>query len=81
MSSVLIDLGSTFSYVFVKFAIGWDLDCEYLDAFMHKFTLVGVFVSVDKVYHECLVMFIWFITLENLDILDMKKFNVILGIG
>lgn len=51
MNFVLFDLSSTFSYVFVKFALWWDLECEFLNTFMYVSTLVGVSLCVDQMYH------------------------------
>lgn len=47
MNSVLFDLGFTFSYVSARFALGWDLTCEILNASMYVSTLVGLFMCID----------------------------------
>lgn len=76
----LFDLSSTFSYV-CEFATDWDLDCEYLGTSMCVFILVRVFVYVDQVCHACFVMFIGFKTLTDFIIIDMEKFDLILGMS
>lgn len=37
MAFILFYLGSTFSFICMKFALGWDLDCEFLDIFVGFF--------------------------------------------
>ena len=57
MASVLFDPKSTFSYASVKFALGWDLNCEMLDLPIYLSTLVGVFFCVNQVYSAFYVVF------------------------
>lgn len=47
MDSLLFDLDSTFSYMFVNFSMGWDLDWEYLDTPIYVSTQIGMYVCVD----------------------------------
>lgn len=63
----------------MKFAMGWDLDCLYLDTPMYVSLLFGVVVWVDQVYSASLVMFMGFKTLTDLVILDINEFDVILA--
>lgn len=79
ISSVLFYLDFTFSYVSVKFIIGIDLDCEYLEALIYVSTLVKVFVCVDKVYCLCSIMFMRLNTLVELIILDIVEFDYHIG--
>lgn len=53
MTFVLFYLGSTFSYVSMKFYMVWDLDFEYLKASMYVSKPVRLPVCVDQVYHVC----------------------------
>lgn len=49
MASLLFYLESILSYAYMKFTLGWDLKCEFLDAPMYVSTPVGGFVCVDWV--------------------------------
>lgn len=44
MDSLLFDSISTLFYVIVKYVLGLDLGCEYLEASMHSSMLVRVLV-------------------------------------
>lgn len=78
MTSLLFDLGSIFSYVIRKFSLGWEIKYEFLDSSMCVSTLVGVLVCVYQVYRACIVMFMCYRTLDDLIILDMVNFYIIL---
>lgn len=78
MDSTLFDPGSTFSYVFVKFFLGWDLYCQYLDTSMYLSMSLRVSLCVCHMYRMFNVMFMDFKTLADLVILDMKEFDIIL---
>lgn len=55
MASVVFDPSFIFSCVFVEFAMGWGLDCKYLDTLVYISTLIWVSVCVDQDYHMCFV--------------------------
>lgn len=63
MDFILFSLRSTFSYVSVKFTLGWYLRCELLNAPMYESTPIRVSMFVYLVYRACLVMFMGIITL------------------
>lgn len=65
MVFVLFDRYSTLSHESMKFAIGWDIDCEYLHTFMYMSKLIRVSMCADQIYHMCYVMFMGFKTLSN----------------
>lgn len=71
MSSILFDMGSTYSYVSIQFAVGLYFVCNVLDCPTYVSTLVGDSVVVTHVYHFCLILFVWFQTWVGLIILDM----------
>ena len=79
MASVLFDLGSTYSYISVKFAIGLTLVCDILDHPVYVSTPVGESVVVTYVFHACSVLFVSYQIWADLIILDMLDFDVILG--
>ena len=79
MTSVLFDLGSTFSYVSSSFATGLNLNCEFLDMPIRVSAPVGESVIVEKVYRSCLVSFVGSNTYVDLVILEMGDLDVNLG--
>ena len=79
MTSVLFDLGSTFSYLSSSFATSLDLLCDLLDMPIHVSTPVSESVIVERVYRSGLVTFVGSNTQVDLIILAMVDFDVILG--
>ncbi|WMV45799.1 hypothetical protein MTR67_039184 [Solanum verrucosum] len=79
MANVLFDLGSTYSYVSVRFAFEFDMIYDILDAPIRVSTPVGESVVVTHVCHACLILFMCFQTCTDLVILDMIDFDIILG--
>lgn len=60
MASIIFYLGSTYSYVSVKFDIGIKFVCDVLDFLIYVFTLIGEFVVATYVYHSCSMLFVIF---------------------
>lgn len=56
MATILSDLGSTYSYVSIKFSLGLDMACDMLDFPLYVSTPVGDSMLVTHVYHNCLVL-------------------------
>lgn len=52
MTSVLFDLGSTYSYVSVKFSLGLNMICDILDNPIHVSILIGESVVMTHVSHS-----------------------------
>ena len=77
MTSVLFDLGSTFSYVSSSFATGLDLYCDLLDMPIRVSTRMGESVVVEKVYRSFIVTFVGSNTYVDLIIIEMVDFHVI----
>ncbi|XP_070018191.1 uncharacterized protein [Nicotiana sylvestris] len=71
--------GSTYSYVSSLFAHFLVILHEPLGTPVHVSTLVGDSVVVDRVYRSCMATFYGFETREDLMLLDMTDFEVILG--
>ena len=80
MTSVLFDLGSTFSYVSSLFATDLDLHCDLLDMPIRISKPVGEAVIAKKVYRSCLVTIVESNTYVDLIILEMVDFDVVLGV-
>ncbi|XP_070021867.1 uncharacterized protein [Nicotiana sylvestris] len=78
-ASVLFDTGSTYSYVSSMFAHFLVISLEPLDIPVYVSTHVGDSVIVDRIYGSCVVTFCGFETSENLMLLDMIDFEIILG--
>ncbi|XP_070047147.1 uncharacterized protein [Nicotiana tomentosiformis] len=71
--------GSTYSYVLSLFSHFLDNPSESLGAPVYVSTSVGDSVVVDWIYQSCVVMFCGYETREDLLLLDMIDFEVILG--
>ncbi|XP_070028720.1 uncharacterized protein [Nicotiana sylvestris] len=78
-ASVLFDPGSTYSYVSSMFSRFLAISPEPLGTSIHVSTPVGDSVFVDRIYRSCVVTFYVFETREDLLLLDMIDFEVILG--
>ncbi|XP_070025556.1 uncharacterized protein [Nicotiana sylvestris] len=78
-ASVLFDPGSTYSYVSSLFAHFLVISLEPLGTHIYVSTPVGDSVVGDRIYRSCVVTFCGFETREDLLLLDMIDFEVILG--
>ncbi|XP_070040304.1 uncharacterized protein [Nicotiana tomentosiformis] len=78
-SSLLFDLGSTYSYVSSLFAHFVDIPHESLGTLVYVSTPMGNSVVVDWIYQSCVVTFCGYETREDLLLLDMIDFEVIMG--
>lgn len=72
------NLGSTYPYVSIQYAVGLNLVYDVLDQLVYVFTLVGEFVVVTYVYHSDFMSFMGIHTQVELIILDRLYFYVIL---
>ncbi|XP_070055769.1 uncharacterized protein [Nicotiana tomentosiformis] len=79
-ASVLIDPGSTYSYVSSLFSPYLDVSRDSLGIPVYVSIPVGDFVVVDWVYWSCVVTFSGYETIVELLLLDMVDFEIILGI-
>lgn len=80
-ASVLFDPESTFSYVSVYLALGFDSVSKPLAIPIYVSTPIGDSLVVDRVYRSCVVSFAGRETLVGLLVLDMIDFDVIFGYG
>nr|XP_025884581.1 uncharacterized protein LOC112940524 [Solanum lycopersicum] len=78
-ATVLLDPGSTFSYVSIYFALRLGMRYESLEEPVHVSTPIGEFLVVDQVLRSCLVTIQGYDTRADLIMLDMIDFDVILG--
>ncbi|XP_070025786.1 uncharacterized protein [Nicotiana sylvestris] len=78
-ASVLYDPRSTYSYVSSLFARFPVIPPAPLDTPIHVSIPVGDFVVVDRIYRSCMVTFCGFEMREDLLLLDMIDFEIILG--
>ncbi|WMV59720.1 hypothetical protein MTR67_053105 [Solanum verrucosum] len=79
MANVLFDPGSTYSYVSVSFSSDFDMICDILDTPIRVSTPVEESAIVTHAYHACPILFMGFQTWDDLVILDMIDFDIILG--
>lgn len=80
MATVLFDLGSTFSYVFVSFVVGLYMVCDIIDASIYVSTAIGDFVIIVKVYFSYFLVY-GLSNFVDFVILDIVDFNVIQGMN
>ncbi|XP_060216698.1 uncharacterized protein LOC132644138 [Lycium barbarum] len=76
---ILMDLGSTYSYVSPFYAACLERVLDYIDAPFLVSTPVGESIVVDRVYRDCIVSIQSTETLVNLHELQMVSFDVIMG--
>ncbi|XP_070041134.1 uncharacterized protein [Nicotiana tomentosiformis] len=76
---VLFDPGSTYSYVSSLFAHFLGIPRESLGTPVYVSPPVGNSIVVDRIYLSCIVTFCGYETREDLLLLDMTDFEVILG--
>ncbi|XP_070044999.1 uncharacterized protein [Nicotiana tomentosiformis] len=76
---VLFDSGSTYSYVSSYFALYLVVPRDSLSAPVYVSTLMGDAIVADRVYRSCVVIIGSLATSEDLLLLDMVDFDVILG--
>ena len=62
MDNMLFDLGSTYSYVSMRFASEFDMNCDILDAPINVSDLVEKIFIVTHVYCACPILFMDFQT-------------------
>lgn len=70
-------LGSTYSYVTIKFALQLELVYDLLDSLVYVSTLVGHSVVLNHVYCTFSILFKGFLTWIDLIILDKLDFVII----
>ena len=63
MTNVLFDLGSTYSYVFVRFASNIEMLCDVIDTLIRVSIPIGESVLFTHVYRACHILFMGFQTL------------------
>lgn len=66
MAIIFLDLGSTYSYVFVIFYLGLNLVCDVLDSIVYVSNPMCDPMVVTHRYHTCLVLFMGFKTWVDL---------------
>ena len=76
---ILIDSGSTHSFIYVKFAEKLNREQEPLDYMLHVATPSGRTMIVASIYRACIVAIEGVELLVNLMPLSMTHFDVILG--
>ncbi|WMV07257.1 hypothetical protein MTR67_000642 [Solanum verrucosum] len=77
--SVLLDSGSTFSYVSTYFVVGFDMLSNCMSVPIRISKLVGDSLVVDRVYRSCLVLLVGYDIWVDLIILRMVDLDIILG--
>ncbi|XP_070003013.1 uncharacterized protein [Nicotiana sylvestris] len=80
-ASVLFDPGSTYSYVSSYFDLYLGVSRNSMSSHIYVSTPVGVYVVVDRVYWQCLVVISGFETRADLLLLNSVDFDIILGIN
>lgn len=78
-SSVLLDPGSTYSYVLSYFTPYLDMPHDFLDILIHMSILVGDSIMMDCVYWSCVVAIGGYEIMVDLLLLNIVNFEVILG--
>lgn len=62
MANVLFDAGSTYSYVYVRFAATFAMICDILNSLINVRTPVGKSIIVTHIYHACPILFMGYHT-------------------
>jgi len=78
-ASVLFDPGSTYSYVSSLFAPFLGVSRESFSTHVYVSTPVGDSVVVNRIYRSCIITFCGYETREDLLLLEMIDFEIILG--
>ncbi|XP_070031157.1 uncharacterized protein [Nicotiana tomentosiformis] len=78
-ASVLFDPGSTYSYVSSLFSHFLDVSRDSLGTHVYVSTPVGDYVVVDQIYQSYIMTFWGYETREDLLLLEMTDFEIILG--
>ncbi|XP_070036495.1 uncharacterized protein [Nicotiana tomentosiformis] len=78
-TSVLFDLGSTYSYVSSYFSPYCGVSRDFLSSYVYVSTSVGEAIIVGCVYLSCLIVISGFKTRADLLLLSMVDFDIILG--
>lgn len=79
MNNILYYLGSSYSYVYMRFSSKFKTMCDVLDAPIHVSNPVGDLVIVTHVYRACPTLFMIFQTWIHLVISYMTNFDIIVG--
>ncbi|XP_070037058.1 uncharacterized protein [Nicotiana tomentosiformis] len=79
-ASVLFDPGSTYSYVSSYFALYLGVSRDFLCSPVYVSTPVGDSIIVERVYRSCFIVLSGFETRDDLLLLSMVDFDVMLGI-
>lgn len=78
---VLMDLDATHSFVSIMFSVGFDKELESLTKELLISTPVGDSFIVNSVYRDCMVHIVGKTLVVDLIPLDVKEFDVILGMN
>ena len=75
----MFDSGASHSFIVASCVKDLGLEVKTLEEPLHVSSPIGTRVSVDKIYRDCELEIAWILLTVDLRVMDMSKFDVILG--
>ena len=79
MERILFDYGESYSFIVASCVEDLGIEVKTLEKPLYVHSLLGTRVSVDQICQDCELEISWIILTVDLQVMDMSKFDVILG--